>query len=124
MHVLFPFIVPTGPPLNVSVLPLNSTSLYTSWRPPQNDLQNGIIVGYSILLHEVETASTQIISSVMGLSAIVTSLHPSYTYEVQIAAVTTGVGPYSLNVQSQLPEDSEHFNKSSSYFELISFFCS
>ena len=99
--------VPTGPPLNVSTLALNATSLFVTWKPPQNDLQNGIITSYSVQLFEVETSSTQIINSVTGLSVTVAALHPNYMYRVQVAAVTTGLGPYSNISAVQLPVSSE-----------------
>ena len=103
-------IVPTGPPLNISVIPLNSTSLYVTWKPPQGELQNGIITSYSVQLFEVETSTTQIINYVTGLSVVVNNLRSNYMYQVQVAAVTTGLGPYSVTVKSQLPEDSEKLN--------------
>ena len=102
-------IVPTGPPLNVSVIPLNATSLYVSWRPPQDDLINGVITSYSVQLFEVETSSTQIVNSVTGLSVTVGGLHPNYNYRVQVAAVTTGTGPYSNISLVQLPVSSEFY---------------
>lgn len=101
--------MPTGAPQNVSVIPLNATSLYVTWRPPQTDLQNGLITGYNVLLNEIETASTQIISSTNSLSVVVSNLHPNYMYEVQVAAITTGLGPYSEKAVTQLPVASECF---------------
>ena len=99
--------VPTGPPLNVSTLALNATSLFVTWKAPQDDLQNGIITSYSVQLFEVETSSTQIVNSVIGLSVTVGGLHPNYMYRVQVAAVTTGTGPYSDISLVQLPVSSK-----------------
>ena len=36
-----------------------------------------------------------------------TELHPYYTYEIVVAAVTVAVGPYSIPVQITTPEDSK-----------------
>ena len=36
-----------------------------------------------------------------------TELHPYYTYEIVVAAVTVAVGPYSMPVQITTPEDSK-----------------
>ena len=62
-------------------------------------------------LFELETSSTQLINSVTGLSVVINNLHSNYMYQVQVAAVTTGLGPYSVAVQSQLPEDSKKLIK-------------
>lgn len=93
--------------MNVSVTPLNATSLYVNWKPPLTPLQNGVVTGYNVLLNEMETASTQIVPSVAGLFVVVTDLHPNYHYEVQVAAITIGLGPYSNGVNTQLPVASE-----------------
>lgn len=60
-----------------------------------------------MLLYEVDTSSTQIVNQVVGTSVSVNGLHPNYMYEVQVAAVTTGLGPYSSKSVVQLPVASE-----------------
>lgn len=43
-----------GEPLDVQATPLNSTSIYVSWKPPQEKDQHGIIRGYHIHLQELK----------------------------------------------------------------------
>ena len=93
--------------MNVSAESLNATTLSITWQPPLLALQNGVITGYDVLVNETNTGSTQTIRSVNGLSVTATDLHPVYTYEIQVAAITTGIGPYSTQVRAQLPEASK-----------------
>ena len=93
--------------MNVSADPLNATTLGITWQPPLLALQNGIITGYDVLVNETNTGSTQTIRTINGLSVTATDLHPDYTYEVQVAAITTGIGLYSTQFGTQLPEASK-----------------
>lgn len=40
--------MPDGPPKNVTVEPLSSQELKVTWRPPEYDLWNGVILGYKV----------------------------------------------------------------------------
>ena len=97
-------LAPEGPPLLVSAQPLNPSSLILSWDPPVQELRNGIIQQYSVIIVEQETG--RVISlSTRDTRLNVTSLHPYYTYNCTIAAVTfAGTGPFSSPVVIQLPE--------------------
>ena len=85
-------------PSGVSGWAVNSTSIYVTWSPLQEDLQNGIIVHYSLRLTEV--ASGRVITTERNAtSVVVSSLHPHYAYEVTVAAATiVGNGPFSLGI--------------------------
>ena len=95
--------VPGGPPESVSAQPLSSTTLAIVWEPPPPETRNGIIQRYTIRITEVETGMTTTLY-METTSVNVTSLHPYYTYSCTVAAETSGVGPFSLPVEIQLPE--------------------
>ena len=85
------YTVPGGPPLNLSSNVNSSSTATVQWRPPQADLQNGIIQFYSIQLVAAETGSMLEYTST-ELSLTITDLHPYYTYTCTIAAVTVAPG--------------------------------
>ena len=97
-------LAPEGPPLLVSAQSLDPSSLILNWEPPVQELRNGIIQQYSIMIVEQETG--RVISlSTRDTRLNVTSLHPYYTYNCTIAAATfAGTGPFSPPVVIQLPE--------------------
>lgn len=82
----------------------NSTTLVLSWQPPPLDNQNGIIANYTANVTETETGRT---FSVVTAQTTVTlsSLHPFYTYNCTVAAVTVDLGPFSAPVVLEMPED-------------------
>jgi hypothetical protein len=90
--------VPSEAPSGVSGWAVNSTSLYVTWSPLQEDSQNGIIVHYSLRLTEL--ASGRVITTERNAtSVVVSSLHPHYAYKVTVAAATIiGTGPFSLGI--------------------------
>lgn len=52
LHVQTDAEVPSGPPLSVSVEPLDAQQLLVTWRPPERDLWNGELLGYTIGYHK------------------------------------------------------------------------
>jgi len=106
MELLSFSIAPTAPPGNFSVSAINSTTITLSWNPPPFDQINGLLRHYVISFTQHETASE---SRVLSTYTQVTlqSLHPYYTYTCRVAAVTTGIGPFTGNLTVKLPEDGE-----------------
>ena len=97
---------PSSAPQSVNVTALTSTSLYISWDPPSLDTQNGIITEYRINITERETGN--VISFISFNTFIsVQFLHPHYTYECVVSAVTIAEGPSSEEVVVATPEDGE-----------------
>ena len=96
--------VPLGSPQNLSAVPVDSTTLLITWMPPLASLQNGIIRNYKLSVTETETTTTTLFTLNDVLSHTVRDLHPFYNYEVRMAAVTVGDGPFSDLVGVQLPE--------------------
>ncbi len=67
--------------------------MYLSWLPPESSKQNGIIQNYIVSISESISdilISTQIIADT---NATIADLHPYYSYEIQVSAVTIASGP-------------------------------
>ena len=99
-----PYIVPTAPPSFAVYYVVDSTSLFFSWNAPPMDQQNGIIRYYILALTELDTGF-MLNHSTAGNNFTFPSLHPSYTYQVEVAAVTIGSGPFSTPITLQTFED-------------------
>ena len=85
---------------------IGSDAISLSWDPPPFPHQNGLIRQYIINVTELDTgASFQQTSTTTTFT--IYSLHPYYTYEFTLAAVTVGVGPASSPIAVQTDEDSE-----------------
>lgn len=94
-------VVPSAPPRNLVILPLDKNSLQVSWeRPEPNDI-NGVLRLYSVkyclpvrgLDNTVTTNCTQFNVTGTENSVFLTSLKESTTYTVSVAAFTVGFGP-------------------------------
>ncbi len=96
---------PTAPPVNPGGTALNSTTVALSWSPPPAMDHNGLIRHYIINITELETGRVFSLTSVK-MEVTLHSLHPFYTYEYTITAVTVGPGPTSEVSSVQTPEDS------------------
>ena len=92
------YSVPSSPPQTPRGNAMSSTGITLSWDPPPVDEQNGIITRYMISITELETGRSFSLFS-PTTSVNVTSLHPYYTYNCTIAAVTiVGDGPYTTTI--------------------------
>ena len=98
--------MPVGAPEDVSVEAPSSTTLSIEWMAPPQDDQNGIIRSYVVRVLEVVTSTTMTYNTTEE-SLTVGFLHPHYQYEVSVAAVTVGQGPFSDSVTIQTPQDGE-----------------
>ena len=72
--------------------------------PPPSAHHNGIIQYYVLNVTEMDTA-VQIQIESLTTEETISALHPFYTYEVTLSAVTVSSGPFSSPVVFQLPED-------------------
>lgn len=83
---------------------MDSRSILVSWTPPTQHEQNGAIRHYVLNVTEAETRRAfQLIS--YATSEALHSLHPHYTYQLRVAAVTIGLGPFSPEVTITTPQD-------------------
>ncbi|XP_013138523.1 PREDICTED: roundabout homolog 1-like [Papilio polytes] len=96
--------VPDGPPINIELLILNSTTVHLKWFPPEGNLQNGIIIGYNVLVNWLDIPANKSMVAInttvqQATSLIMTNLTTGVSYSVQIAAETlVGLGPFSQKV--------------------------
>ncbi|XP_061755744.1 cell adhesion molecule Dscam2-like [Nerophis ophidion] len=95
---------PDGPPLDMQLLALSSTSIRVAWKPPSTDLRNGVLQSYSISYREYDPVSRQlkrwqnqrVRATREQETLILTGLKPSTKYGVIIQALTNaGIGPAS-----------------------------
>lgn len=87
-------LVPTGPPQDVVITLVTSTSISLSWNPPLFKDQNGFIREYYIAVCIVQSEPCYGVTS-NDTSFTLVDLHPYYSYNLSIAAVTVGIGPLS-----------------------------
>ena len=109
-------VVPGAPPVNLELLVFNATALSVTWHPPAFEDRNGVIIHYALnvtllskaVTHRYLTAST---------FKLLTSLHPYYSYECSVAAVTSvGHGPYATQ-SIRMPETCKYSNWASCTME-------
>ena len=86
---------PSAPPLNVTGMFNDSTSLIVSWDPPPFPEQNGNIVAYNITYQRTDGTDSVTTITTGDQSIIISGLRPFTSYSVKVAAVTVGVGPFS-----------------------------
>ena len=104
-HVLHcPTVVPSSAPVRFQGTTVNSTTIQLYWDPPPLADQNGVIRSCLINVTVVETGSFfRNTSETTALN--ISSLHPYYTYNITVAAVTIGPGPYGAVLTIRMPED-------------------
>ena len=81
-----------------------STSITLSWSPPPEDQLNGVLRHYVVIIEETDTSRNTTLTSISP-QVVLSDLHPFYTYNFAVCAVTTGVGPCVYYEPVQLPQD-------------------
>ena len=114
----FFFIVPSGPPQNVSGFVISSTKIQLSWEPPVSELQNGPMQSYTITVFETNTnLTTQEHRDFLHSTITLTRLHPNYQYDLSVAAYTVGLGPSVSLTLTTLEDGMAHTHSFSRYCE-------
>ena len=101
---MFSLIVPSAPPTLIEVAAVDSETLLLAWSPLAQENQNGIIRGYVINISVIESGQ-QLQFTSNTTSLVIDDLHPHYTYNCIVAAITIGIGPFSEISRVQLPQD-------------------
>ncbi len=110
--------VPSYPPKNFQANPTDSRTLLLTWEPPDPQHQNGIIREYIINGTVTEGGEElQWISNTTSL--LVDGLHPYYTYNFIIAAVTIASGPFSEVHAVRMPQDGKQLHVCTHYCTII-----
>lgn len=100
----FSYLAPTSAPLTPMAVVRDSRTIVCSWSPPPAEHHNGIIVEYQVNITEVNTGLVFIrVSTTTSLE--ITSLHPDYTYQWTVTAVTVEAGPYTSVSNIRTPAD-------------------
>ena len=95
---------PTGAPISLLIESTTSTSVTLSWSsPPQHQL-NGVLRNYVVIIQELDTGRNSSLTSIHS-QIVIGDLHPFYTYNFSVCAVTTDIGPCTYFEQVQLPQD-------------------
>jgi len=97
---------PSAPPQNLRQTAIAATSITLNWLPPSEENRNGLIRFYYVFVTELETGRSVTLNSTTT-NHLVESLHPFYTYNFSVAAVTVAAGPTSDNITLQTSEAGE-----------------
>ena len=81
-----------------------STSVEVTWDTVSTEHQNGPILRYIVMVTVIQTQLSFTISST-SMDVLIPDLHPSYDYSIEVAAVTTGTGPYSTALMVRTSDD-------------------
>jgi hypothetical protein len=99
---------PEGPPRDVDITVVSSTSLTVSWLIPEEEDHNGVISGYLVEIGETDTGLVIADVAVAGteLEHTFNVLTPYQEYFARVAARTSaGQGPFSDQEVARLPAD-------------------
>jgi len=100
------FPAPSAPPGDLSGSAVGPSVIQMQWSIPPYEFRNGMIRSYRVHILERETRSvTRVIA--YTVSSTLTDLHPDYTYEIRVAAISIAEGPYSNAVVIKMPISSE-----------------
>ena len=83
---------PSGHPSNSSGVALNSSHIHLTWDPPPVNETHGDIQEYRVTIVEQETGNVVVYTSDVT-ELTVGPLHPYYTFNCSVQAVTVEPGP-------------------------------
>lgn len=104
-------IAPSGPPLDIQLIPESISSIIISWGPPLPEQQNGRIIRYYVIITDTGfTLNRNLTFNISdGLTQLIDRLNPDTTYAIRVAAATiAGIGPYSTIMSVTTPRNGEH----------------
>ncbi|XP_046858811.1 uncharacterized protein LOC124452272 [Xenia sp. Carnegie-2017] len=88
--------VPEGPPLNVQIVALSSSSLSVTWEPPDKKKTNGKIVSYTVCITHLENETCSMKYMIEEQRLDINNVKPGTKYYVRVLASTiVGSGCYS-----------------------------
>ncbi|XP_046858188.1 uncharacterized protein LOC124451619 isoform X2 [Xenia sp. Carnegie-2017] len=88
--------VPEGPPLNVQIVALSSSSLSVTWEPPDKNKTNGKIVNYTVCITHLENETCSMKYMIEEQRLDINNVKPGTKYYVRVLASTiVGSGCYS-----------------------------
>ena len=109
-HIPFFFTLlitaPSAPPQNLRQVAIAATSIALNWQPPPEENWNGLIRLYYVFVTELESGRAFTLNSSTS-NHLVEHLHPFYTYNFSVAAVTVAASPISDTITLQTSEAGE-----------------
>ncbi|GAB6026762.1 Down syndrome cell adhesion molecule-like protein 1, variant 2 [Chamberlinius hualienensis] len=105
---------PSGPPLEVEATGAASQTLKVTWKPPRQDLRNGIILGYYVGYRPYDSNEAYMLETVTSISrgsslpdeVLLKALKKFTKYGVIVKAFNSvGTGPNSDEIVALTPED-------------------
>lgn len=102
-------VVPSGVPVNVSAVAVTPRTIQVAWDPLLTHERNGLVLYYVVMVTVEQTHFTFTLN-VTSTSISIPDLHPSYSYSIEVAAVTINVGPFSEPLIVTTPDDGELVN--------------
>ena len=97
-------IAPSSPPRGLSGYTYGATIISLIWSPPPTMDINGIIDYYVVEVNEIHTGRSWTFQAT-DPHINISSLHPYYIYECQVAAFTFVQGPFTPPLQVVSGED-------------------
>ena len=96
LSAIYIFLVPDGPPLNVTIYVIGDTSLLITWEPPAENKRNGKIVNYTICIKQSGDFPCSGNFSTEDQSFRINDLKEATMYDIRVLASTrVGRGSYS-----------------------------
>ena len=91
--IIYLFLVPSTPPVNLTIFSINSTAIYAQWNAPELIDQNGFLTRYQVRYNGsvLDTTERILTININKLSEILTGLRPNVYYCVMIR-VENGAG--------------------------------
>ena len=95
----FLFVVPSGPPRDVLILPRGKDTIKVLWSIPSAGDRNGVISKYEIILYKQNGVTQKYSTKGETLYKDIGGLEPNQQYFIGVRAYTrVGPGPYSGNL--------------------------
>lgn len=92
----------------MTAVQFDSTSIHIHWTHPPEDTHYGFIREYRLNVTELETGDKwRVVVNSQATEAVLTLLHPYYTYHVTIVPVTVEEGDNYTEITIRTAEDSE-----------------
>ena len=98
---------PNASPQNLRQVAIAATSVTLNWQPPPEEARNGLIRLYYVFVTELETGRSFELNTTKT-NYLVENLHPYYTYNFSVAAVTVATGIISDSITLQTSEAGEY----------------
>lgn len=102
-------LVPGAPPSNVSTYNISSTAIRVLWGPMPAALENGIILGFHLILMQDLNVKRNLTVSPRTREMVVTNLTKYTTYQVSLSGFTViGSGVQSVPLSVTTNEDGNY----------------